>query len=262
MGRAKRSRNAALMDAIGTTDADYDERSVDMNRRASLWWIAVLVACMAMLITPAEASGQEVVASPLSWDFGDVEIGESHTASIVITNVSVLSGVGIQSLSINHPEFYEGGCIQLIFFPGEAVGCGIVFSPSRLGEFSGTFRIVVSGSETWTFDIPVSGRGVPQDPPPHLEVAAIADLLRNAVDLGTVEGTSPHAVPTFESMLEASGDLLRDASTYAGACRQLLQVYKRSDGNPRPPDLIIGVEAPVIAARIAGLRSTIACSWP
>jgi hypothetical protein len=62
----------------------------------------------------------------------------------------------------------------------------------------------------------------------------------------------------LRNMIEASGDLIRAGDT-AAACRQLLDAYRKTDGQPRPPDFVTGEAAWGLAAMIQDLMLSLGC---
>ena len=59
-------------------------------------------------------------------------------------------------------------------------------------------------------------------------------------------------------MLEAAGNKLENGSI-RGACRKLMEVYEKTDGNPKPPDFVAGDAASELASMIQDLRASLGC---
>jgi hypothetical protein len=59
-------------------------------------------------------------------------------------------------------------------------------------------------------------------------------------------------------MIDAAGDLIEEGNI-AGACRQLQDAYKKTDGFPRPPDFVTGDAADDLAQKIQELRESLGC---
>lgn len=94
-------------------------------------------------------------------------------------------------------------------------------------------------------------------------IAAIVTFMDEAASQGTLRGngpgrSGPGRLAALRSMLSA-GEALRAAGDQAAACGQLLQAYRRTDGDPRPPDFVAGNAAPALAQQIWALLATWGC---
>ena len=59
-------------------------------------------------------------------------------------------------------------------------------------------------------------------------------------------------------MIEAAGDLIED-KLFEEACQQLLDVFKRIDGQPKPPDFVTGKAVPELATMVQDLMVSLGC---
>jgi len=65
-------------------------------------------------------------------------------------------------------------------------------------------------------------------------------------------------VNALRNMIEMAGSLIYQGD-FAGTCRQLRDVYNRTDGLPNPPDFVIGDAASDLASQILDLIASVAC---
>ena len=103
----------------------------------------------------------------------------------------------------------------------------------------------------------------PPEPDPSEQVAEILDFVDTSVDGGTLTGDGPgnsaeKRLNALINMIEAAGDLVEDGDI-EGACQQLLDAYKKTDGEPKPPDFVAGEAASELADMIQDLRATLGC---
>jgi hypothetical protein len=76
--------------------------------------------------------------------------------------------------------------------------------------------------------------------------------------VGSTPVSAAGKLSAFEHMLKISQDLIeRDSAT--AACQHLLEVYKKTDGSPSPPDFIDGPSRSELAGRIQALRTGLEC---
>ena len=138
------------------------------------------------------------------------------------------------------------------------------FAPTVEGELTAVLIVAWDHPDlTPSVAIPLSGNGVIVDVDPSEEIAEILDGLETAVLDGTVEGAGPGGSATgrlnaLANMLEAASDDI-DAGMLTDACDQLADAYRRTDGDPRPPDFVTGSYASELASEIQALRDELGC---
>ncbi|MBA7668968.1 hypothetical protein ES703_77089 [subsurface metagenome] len=94
-------------------------------------------------------------------------------------------------------------------------------------------------------------------------VENLLDFIDDSVVAGTLEGDGPgnsadNRLNALKNMIEAAGDLI-DAGDTSRACQQLLDAYKKCDGDPKPPDFVRGPAASTLAGMIQQLRDNLGC---
>ena len=85
------------------------------------------------------------------------------------------------------------------------------------------------------------------------------ECVENARLIGSGPGNSWHRMKALRNMLKSAGELVEDGLT-AEACQQLLDAYKRCDGQPKPPDFVEGFAAPQLAEMIQKYRAYLGCN--
>lgn len=113
------------------------------------------------------------------------------------------------------------------------------------------------------FGIPVEGTGLPVPVPPAQQIADILTSMDEAVAGGTLAGDGPGnsasgRLGALRNMIEAAGSMITNGQ-YAEACDQLRDALNRTDGNPKPPDFVTGLDAATLAAAIQALRADLGC---
>jgi hypothetical protein len=212
----------------------------------------------------------DISVSPLSHDFGDVELGTVSTTIATITNV------GEDSLTINdivvssesNPDFsisYRPN-LPAIISPGSTIDIEITYTPSDLGASSAILEIASDDTDEPMVMLSFSGTGVEYEPPPSEQIANILEFIDQSVEAGSLEGDGPGAsgkgrLNALQNMIETAGNLI-DEGRIDDACRQLWNAYRRTDGNPRPPDFVTGEAASELASQILALLDSLGWSEP
>ena len=91
----------------------------------------------------------------------------------------------------------------------------------------------------------------------EMQLEEIQDTFDDAIENGDLEGAGPGnsasgRLNALRNMLEKAEELI-DQGEISEAIHQLENVYKRVDGNPKPPDFAVGDDAEVIASMILEL---------
>ena len=186
------------------------------------------VALLIMLFALATVNAQLVI-SPSSYDFGDVEVGTSASVIITITNLgfgSIL--IDSQTLVPNNEDF-SSTCSR--FLPDsqdylESTDFTVSFTPSSIGIFD-TDLVIQNGE---AFVVPLRGTGVPAYPS---TVVDIIDFINVSVSNETLEGagngnSANGRLNALINMLNQASNLI-NAGDYEAACGQLSAALKRCD---------------------------------
>jgi hypothetical protein len=80
---------------------------------------------------------------------------------------------------------------------------------------------------------------------------------------GSLVGEGPgksgkNRLNALRNMLETAGNLV-DAGDYQAACGQLMDVYKKTDGDPKPPDFVSGPATEDLAIMVLDLVDNLGC---
>ncbi len=95
------------------------------------------------------------------------------------------------------------------------------------------------------------------------ELQAMLDFFDKSVAQGRLEGEGPgksagKRLNALRNMIETAGDLIEEG-LLADACEQLQAAYKKTDGEPKPPDFVTGDAASELAILIQDLMTNIGC---
>lgn len=153
--------------------------------------------------------------------------------------------------------------LPLILKPNETLDVNVTFSPSLVGTCSGTIEIISDDPDELRVEVSLTGTGVRTEIPPEQEIENILDFFDESVENGSLVGSGPgqsgnNRLNALRNMIEAAGDLV-EAGDISGACTQLLDAYRKTDGQPRPPDFVTGEAASELAAMIQQLMETLGC---
>jgi hypothetical protein len=99
--------------------------------------------------------------------------------------------------------------------------------------------------------------------PPEQQIINILNFIDDSVAEGNLAGIGPgnsaaNRLNALKNMISAARNFIVQ-DRIADACRQLLDAYKKTDGNPSPPDFVTGDAAAVLAAMIESVREELGC---
>jgi hypothetical protein len=223
---------------------------------------AVFLICFSGLSAPVQAD-QEIEVDPLSFDFGNVEIGTTST------NVITVSNFGDELLMIYGVQFELGSDAEFSFTSppeyvaaGSSVDINIEFTPSSVRSFSAVLVITSNDPDEGTVLVGLSGVGEGGVMPP-VSVADILAFFDASIDDSTLIGNGPGnsadgRLNALRNQIEAAGDLI-DGGYIDEACQQLMDAYQRCDGLPRPPEFVAGPAASELAGMISDLMGAFGC---
>lgn len=210
----------------------------------------------------------DIDVSPAEYDFGEVELGTSSTVIITISNA------GCGDLTVDSIEFAAGSSadfdiatvpsLPAVVAPDSTLADVVItYTPSAAGLASAVLNIGSNDPDEPLVAVSLSGTGVVVEPPPSEQIQATLDFFDASVDDGTLVGDGPgnsaeNRLNALRNMIETAGDLIEDG-LLDDACQQLQDVYKKTDGEPRPPDFVTGEAASELAILIQDLLTNIGC---
>lgn len=201
-----------------------------------------------------------------SENFGDVELGSSSSAIITIQNVGfepitidfiTLEPTGTDFAITSNPE-------GTVLGSGESADVEVVFSPTELGPATAILAIDWTNGSAGTAYVALEGVGVDTSGEP-VTIDDIIDFFDAGVEAGTIEGRGHRPrikrarLRAMRCLLEAAGYLLEGGHNDL-ACITLRRAYKRSDGQSRPQDFVVGDDVPELNAMILQLMADLGCS--
>jgi hypothetical protein len=221
----------------------------------------------------------DIAVTPLSHDFGELEVGAAGTASIVIGNPSgfylVVSSIAFRDGSssdffISNVDVSNSGWDQspddrpLLIGPingtVHTIVVEITYIPSDLGVAEAELEIISNDPDNPKVLVDLRGTGVGSQ---ALDIEAILKFFDDGVEAGTIQGKGPGCakdahlkVFRFKLLMAA---FFIDKGWNKGACKLLWQAYARSDGQGNPRDLVQGQDVPELNAMILQLLSDMGC---
>jgi len=145
---------------------------------------------------------------------------------------------------------------------------GLSFSPI---DFPGAYRTMATGINNagrivgyyWDNTYLHKIHGFIATPVWPRMIGPVLGFFDKAVSAGTLIGigggkSGSNKLNTLRNMIEVSGNLIEKKSI-TGACQKLMEVYKKTDGNPSPQDFVSGAAAPGLARLIKNLRTDLQC---
>lgn len=156
--------------------------------------------------------------------------------------------------------------LPVVLAPNGILDVEITYSPSVAGPCSGTLEIGSNDPDESLVQVPLIGNGVVVEVPPNEQIANILDSIDGWVANGTLAGDGPgnsaeKRLNALKNMIETAGDLIDDGDI-AGACVQLEDAYRKTDGltpPESPPDFVTGDSADDLAGMILDLMASLGC---
>jgi len=208
----------------------------------------------------------DIDVSPLSHEFGDVELGTSRTVIVTISNLGNgglnVSGIGLET----DFAITSAPSASIVVEPSQTVDVEIAYTPTVLGYNSAVLKITSDDPDEPVVEVYLSAVGIQIQLPPSEQIANILAFFDTSVDDGTLVGDGPgnsaeKRLNALRNMIEAAGDLIEN-EMFEEACQQLLDVYRRMDGQPKPPDFVTGEAVTELATMIQELMTTLGCEKP
>jgi len=209
----------------------------------------------------------DIAVDPGSLDFGQVELGTSRLLTVTASNQGSnrlqVQGVGPAAGTSDEFQVTVPSSLPIVVLPRATLDVTVTYTPADMGTDTGSLQIRSDDPDEPVVALPLQGAGVPAEEPPAQQITEILQFFDESVDAGTLVGDGPgHSaegrLKALRNMLRAAADLINAGDT-AGACQQLRDAYRRTDGNPRPPEFVTGPAALELAARILELRAALGC---
>jgi len=98
---------------------------------------------------------------------------------------------------------------------------------------------------------------------PEQQISATLEFFDDSVDEGTLTGngsgnSANNKLNALRNMIEQAGEFI-ESGDVAGACQQLVDAYKKTDGKPKPPDFVQGSAAAELADKIMEVIDSLHC---
>lgn len=203
-----------------------------------------------------------IEVSPTGYDFGNVEWGQTSTATFTISNIG---NVDLAISEISLPVGYEffsissAPSLPINLESGQSTEVQVTFSP--IHSFTGMLEIKSNGVDE-PLKVPLSGKGVLVETPSE-QVTAVTGYIRDSIAADALKGegsgnSAEKKVNALISMIEAAGDLL-EAGQIAEGCQQLSDILLKVDGISPPPDFVSGPATEGLAGAIEGFMTRYDC---
>jgi len=215
------------------------------------------------VVHTAEPPEPNISVSPLSHDFGDVELGTSRTVIVTISNTGTgdltVSGIALET----DFAITSAPAAAIVVKPNNTVDVEITYMPSALGHNSAILKINSDDPDQPVVEVTLAAVGIEIPSPPSEQIANILAFFDASVEEGTLLGDGPgnsaeKRLNALRNMIEAAGDLI-ERELPEEACQQLLDACRRMDGQPAPPDFVKGEALPELMGMIQKLMTTLGC---
>lgn len=234
----------------------------------------------AIVAAPAVVWAEEISVTPESWDFGEVQVGASGSATFTASSggptavwiyLVQVTPDGTDALICGEDvtcafSITAAPGLPLELPAGESVNLDVKFAPSAAGPSEAYLNIVTNDAygEDDLF-IHLTGVGVepPSDDPADM-MAALLDFFDESVAAGMLRGIGPgrsagYRLHAYRMMLVTAAFLIdKDADRLA--CFALRVIRDNADGAPRPPDFVDGPARGELVTRIDAVRDALGCS--
>jgi hypothetical protein len=188
-----------------------------------------------------------IVIDPGMLYYGEVELWTQSTFTVTISNDGN-DDLDIIDLNIDDPSFsisniyYEGTIpnLPVQISPNYYLYVDVDFTPTSIGSYFAYLEIITNDPTSINTIVALEGEGVEFETPG----VALIDLL-DFYDSAVVDGLLTSRAlgnndrDMFRKLMENAGKAIDDGR-YEEACEMLESALGRIDGDPRPPDWIIG----------------------
>lgn len=237
---------------VAWTDADGNAYDiwVDADAAVNLSWLGDP--------EPDPEPEIDVDVAELSYDFGDIAIGEPKTFIIPIYNLGD-GDLTVSAVSLGGSvDFVMTGSVELplVIAPSELIGVDIevTFTPSAEGLVSASLVIASDDADEGEVVVILTGNGIVVVVPPEQQIQDVLDFYDASVAEGTLVGFGPgnsasKRLKALRNMIKSAGDLI-NVGEYELAAKQLESVAKKTDGEKRPPDFVVGYSVETLNAMV------------
>lgn len=236
-------------------------------KRYDLKGLVVLVFILGIALPIQAQSIIEV--TPTDYDFGNVAKGDTATTMVTIQNINghILTISGLNLSGTSDPAFsitsVEPFPIFLDWNGNSSTDAEITFAPESVGYKTAFLVIQSDDLVNPVVMVPLGGEGI-EDTQDPLTLGDIIAFFDDAVNTGTLEGRGElqwianKRLKAFRCILVAASTLF-DSGYFDWGCFILERAFLRSDGQPRPPDFVVGQARIQLAAMILQLMADLGC---
>ncbi len=211
----------------------------------------------------------EIEVDPISYDFGEVEINSDGTLIATISNSGpadlLISSIILRTGSSTEFSIIYTPDVPFRLSAGEtAADIGLSFTPSTEGLSEAFIDIYSNDPDDPLVTIQLAGTGVEYEPPPDEQIQIILDFIDEKVEDGDLipipSGKSDPGlrVKAIKDKIETAGGHFEEGDL-DGACSELEDAYKKTDGIPTPKDWFEGVASAELAEKILDLKVSMGC---
>lgn len=180
--------------------------------------------------------------SPTSLSFGDVEVGQSSLLIATISNNGE-SQLELTVTQTGSTDFTYTPTTAIVN-PEESIDLTVTYTPSDIGPDEATLTINSNDPDEPTIEVTLTGNGVEAAVPPEEMFQELLDFYDENIENEDLQGIGPGNSPenrehAIRNMIVAASNLYSDGLVEE-ACEQLHDIYKKIDGEPNPPDFIVG----------------------
>lgn len=210
---------------------------------------------------PQTAPEIDVLPTMLTWDFGDVEVGQTGTVMVQIYNYGT-ADLNVSSVALTGDAAFavtSGPATPLVIAPNTSIGVDfeVTFAPVAAGMVYANIEIVSDDEDESNVAIALNGAGIITEFPPTQQIADILEFFDASVAAGTLQGYGPGNSPqkrlnALHNMVEAASDLI-NAGDYIQAIEQLEAIAKKTDGVCKPQDFVVGEAVAELNAKIIAI---------
>ena len=226
---------------------------------------ALMLTFVAGLSAPAYAD-PDILVTPLYYDFGKVEVGDSPVTTItidnfnghplVITEISMADGSSADIFIASDQQF------PIVLDSDDLLFVDVVFSPTSEDPSTAGMGIFSNDPDESLVVVEFAGVGIAAPGAP-ITIEDILSFFDVSVDEGTIEGQGRRWVAKwqlnrFRGMILIAGIFI-DNGYNRMACWQLEIAEKYCDGIRMPPDLIVGEAVAELNAMILQLMADMGC---
>jgi len=186
-----------------------------------------------------------IEVTPLTCNFGDVELPGSATAIVTVANRGT-ADLHILSLALasgSSPYFTVTSApeVPITLAPNQTCQVVLGFEPGNLGAAAGSLVIESDDPVNGTVSVALSGTGVPSSAPPPVQLATTLEFIAASVADGSLAGTGPAGagdahVQALMNQIQAALNQANKGHVQS-ACDQLQGVLGRTGRQSRPAGL-------------------------